>query len=98
MSIAFKILPFRNTVELFDLNTSQMLDFMNECNRRWGAENDIFAGYGCSEYFGVITFDKYGSPIKNDGKKSVVDVGIPICGATIGIFDDDGKIDFIIGK
>ena len=67
------------------------LDFMNECNHRWGAHNDVMVGYGCSEYFGVITFEKYDSPIKNDGKKSVITVGIPICGVTLGVFDENGN-------
>ena len=69
--------------------TKEQFSFMNDIAEQCSAPHEVVSGYGCSEFFGVITVDKY--EIKNTSQLSVIDVGIPIPGAIIGVFDDDGN-------
>lgn len=76
--------------------TSEQLSFMNKTAKECNAPHPIVSGYGCSEFFGVITVDKY-EVTYNPESETVIDVGIPIPGATLGIFDDDGN-ELPLGK
>lgn len=70
--------------------TKKQLAFMNSVAEKCSAPHELVSGYGCSEFFGVITVDKY--EVKNNSHISnIIDVGIPIPGATIGVFDNDGN-------
>ena len=70
--------------------TPEQLSFINEIAKKCRVQNPMDCGYGCSEFFGVITVDKH--EINYDPViKDVIDVGIPIPGATVGIFDENGK-------
>ncbi len=48
------------------------------------------SGYGCSEFFGVISVDKH-EVIYEPVSEDVIDVGIPIPGAIVGVFDENGN-------
>ena len=76
--------------------TKEQLTFMNCVAKKCSAPHYVVSGYGCSEFFGVITVDKY--EVNNDLQAlRVIDVGIPIPGATIGAFDDNGN-ELICGR
>ena len=70
--------------------TPQQLSFMNEVAKRCNAPHAIVSGYGCSEYFGVVTVDKYQIDYHSESKE-IIDVGIPIPGAVLSVFDDEGN-------
>ena len=69
--------------------TPEQLTYMNAVLSKCHAKHSIESGYGCSEFFGVITVDKHDVPYK-PLPVDVIDVGIPIIGAVIGIFDENG--------
>lgn len=70
--------------------TPEQLAYINDVAKECNIAHSLTAGYGCSEFFGVITVDKYEVDYK--GKPdSVIDVGIPIPGAVVSVFDDNGK-------
>lgn len=70
--------------------TPEQLAYINDVAKECNIAHSLTAGYGCSEFFGVITVDKYEVDYK--GKlDSVIDVGIPIPGSVVSIFDDNGK-------
>lgn len=69
--------------------TPKQLEYMNKIARECNAPNAIQTGYGCSEYFGVITFEKSGVECVSSSR-SVISVGVPMVGAVVGIFDEKG--------
>lgn len=70
--------------------TPEQLSYINKVALECNAQNAMDSGYGCSEFFGVITVDKHEINYKSK-LKDVIDVGIPIPGATVGVFDENGK-------
>lgn len=70
--------------------TPEQLRYINDTLIRCHAKHRLDSGYGCSEFFGVITVDKHEvdyTPLPVD----VIDVGIPIPGAVLGVFDEEGN-------
>lgn len=70
--------------------TPEQLRYINDTLIRYHAKHRLDSGYGCSEFFGVITVDKHEvdyTPLPIE----VIDVGIPIPGAVLGIFDEAGN-------
>lgn len=70
--------------------TPEQLQRMNETAEKQGAPHRVVSGYGCSEFFGVVTVDKYDTPHKTDNG-TVISVGIPIPGIVMAVFDEDGN-------
>jgi len=68
----------------------EQLKFMNDICWECGAPHSVVSGYGCSEFFGVITVEKYDVDHKA-AIEDVISVGIPIPGAVVGIFDEFGN-------
>ena len=71
--------------------TKEKLAWMNDILHRCGAKSDMIVGYGSSEFFGVATVDNYRHPDDKKDKKDIIESGMPIAGATVGIFDEDGN-------
>lgn len=56
------------------------------------AKDGVFTpGYGMSEVFGVLTVEKMGVPNPRPNDKDVISVGLPIPGAIVGVFDENGN-------
>lgn len=70
--------------------TPEQLTFINKIAKKCNVQNPMDSGYGCSEFFGVISVDKHGV-ICDPITKTVNDVGIPIPGAIVGVFDENGN-------
>lgn len=70
--------------------TPEQKDFINHTAKECKVETTMDCGYGCSEFFGVITVDKHEVDY-NPVLREVIDVGIPIPGATVAVFDHDGN-------
>lgn len=70
--------------------TPEQLRLINETAEKHGLKHRLVSGYGCSEFFGVVTVDKYDSPHAPDNG-TVISVGIPIPGVVISVFDDNGE-------
>ncbi|MBR2583342.1 MAG: long-chain fatty acid--CoA ligase [Oscillospiraceae bacterium] len=70
--------------------TPEQLDFINHTAKECKVKTTMDCGYGCSEFFGVITVDKHEVDYKPTVTE-VIDVGIPIPGATVAIFDQNGN-------
>ena len=70
--------------------TPEQLDFINQTAKECKVKSSMDCGYGCSEFFGVITVDKHEIDYK-PALREVIDVGIPIPGATVAVFDEEGK-------
>lgn len=70
--------------------TPEQLDYINRTLRECNAKHALDSGYGCSEYFGVMTVDKHDVD-HYSSNKNVIDVGIPIPGTSLGVFDDNGS-------
>ena len=70
--------------------TTEQLAFINSIAKECNAPRNLLSGYGCSEFFGVITVDKYEIEFTCDTSE-VIAVGIPYPGVTLGIFDDNGN-------
>lgn len=70
--------------------TPEQLRFMNNICWKCGAPHSVVSGYGCSEFFGVITVEKYAVDHRA-AIEDVISVGIPIPGAAVGIFDEYGN-------
>ena len=70
--------------------TPEQLRFINKTAKECNVQNAMDSGYGCSEFFGVISVDKHGTDYIPE-PKSVIDVGIPIPGAVVGVFDNAGN-------
>ena len=76
--------------------TPEQLKYINNTLIRCHAKHRVDTGYGCSEFFGVITVDKHDvdyTPLPIE----VIDVGIPIPGAVLGVFDEEGN-ELPVGK
>ena len=71
--------------------TPGQLQFVNDTLKECGARYPVTSGYGCSEFFGVVTVEKHGFDYQADHKHPVISVGPPIVGATIGIFDENDQ-------
>lgn len=71
--------------------TKEKLAKMNDILHRCGSKNDMVVGYGSSEFFGVASVDNYRHPDPKKNDKDIIESGMPIAGATIGIFDDNGN-------
>lgn len=69
--------------------TPEQLVYINSVLKKCNAPHQIVSGYGCSEFFGVMTVDKY--DVEYIASKSVNEVGIPIPGAVVSVFNSDGK-------
>lgn len=54
-----------------------------------GLQYDVYAGYGYSEIFGPISVAKRDED--NTSDLPVINIGLPLPGADVGIFDKDGK-------
>ena len=70
--------------------TPEQRDYINKIAKECHVASSMDSGYGCSEFFGVITVDKHEIEYKSQAK-DVIDVGIPIPGAVVAIFDDKGN-------
>ena len=70
--------------------TPEQLDFINQKAKECKVKSPMDCGYGCSEFFGVITVDKHEVDYK-PAIKDVIDVGIPIPGAIVSVFDTNGN-------
>lgn len=70
--------------------TPEQLGFINQTAKDCKVKTSMDCGYGCSEFFGVITVDKHEVDYKPT-LREVIDVGIPIPGATVAVFDEDGN-------
>lgn len=70
--------------------TPAQLDFINTVAKECNAPRSMVTGYGCSEFFGVITAGRYDVDYIGHSK-SVINVGVPISCATVGIFDGEGN-------
>ena len=70
--------------------TPEQLRFINDVMKRCRAPHELISGYGCSECFGVVTVDYYSEKPIPKGK-SVIEVGIPIPGVALGVFDEEGN-------
>ena len=70
--------------------TPEQLDFINQTANECKVKTTMDCGYGCSEFFGVITVDKHEVDYR-PVLREVIDVGIPIPGATVAVFDQDGN-------
>lgn len=70
--------------------TPEQLAFINRVAKRCNVQYPMDSGYGCSEFFGVITVDKH-EVIYNSQSEDVIDVGIPIPGAVVAVFDENGN-------
>ena len=72
--------------------TPQILDWINSSIRKRGAQRDIRVGYGFSEVFGVLSVQKYDNElVDNEKEHSVINVGIPLPGYIVGLFDENGN-------
>lgn len=71
--------------------TPGQLRFINETMKECGAPHSVTSGYGCSEFFGVVTVEKFGFDYQPEQGHPVITVGAPIIGATIGIFDENDR-------
>ena len=54
-----------------------------------GAEEEMISGYGQSELFSAVSAEKVDA--RYDCSKTIMSVGLPYAGMTIGIFDQDGN-------
>ena len=54
------------------------------------AEHMLYSGYGLSELFSAAAAEKEGNG-RYDFSKSIMSVGIPYAGISMGVFDKDGK-------
>lgn len=72
--------------------TPDILKLINSTIKERGARHDLYAGYGFSEVFGVLSVAKYNGNYKTseDGKQ-VISVGIPLPGYIVGIFNENGN-------
>ncbi len=70
--------------------TPEQLGYINDTLIKCHAKHRLDCGYGCSEFFGVITVDKHEVDYK-PLPIEVIDVGIPIPGAVLGVFDEEGN-------
>lgn len=70
--------------------TPEQRDFINKAAKECHVKSSMDSGYGCSEFFGVITVDKHEIEYKSQSE-DIIDVGIPIPGAVVAAFDKDGK-------
>ena len=61
----------------------------NEIMDKNGAQNHLFSGYGSSEVFSAAAAEKYDA--RYDYSKSIMSVGIPYAGITMGVFNNDGR-------
>lgn len=68
----------------------EQLAYINRIAVECHVQSPMDSGYGCSEFFGVISVDKHEIDYKPDNK-DVIDVGIPIPGATVAVFDEAGN-------
>lgn len=71
--------------------TPQALQHINEVLQACGSPVALTAGYGLSETFSVCTVDYAPTGFDKDYSRSVVCVGAPFPGVTVGIFDENGK-------
>lgn len=60
----------------------------NQIMKKCGAER-IYGGFGCSETFSSICFEKVGTVSNSD--KLIASAGLVQAGMTVGIFDSNGK-------
>ena len=70
--------------------TPEQRDFINRIAKECHVASTMDCGYGCSEFFGVITVDKHEIDYKSQ-VEDVIDVGIPIPGAVVAVFDKNGN-------
>ena len=72
--------------------TLEEIEWMNSILGKHSDHKTMHQGYGLSESFSVVTFDKPGLKFDEKPKNKVVaTVGIPYPGMTVGIFGEDGK-------
>ncbi len=72
--------------------TPQILDMINDTIRSRGAKRNIRVGYGFSEVFGVLSVQKYDDElVDKELKHDVINVGCPLPGYNVGLFDENGK-------
>ena len=65
-------------------------DYINRMAKKCHVASSMDCGYGCSEFFGVITVDKHEIDYQPQSE-DVIDVGIPIPGAVVAVFDPHGN-------
>ena len=71
--------------------TPQALQHINEVMEACGSSVALTSGYGLSETFSVCTVDYQPTGFNKDYSRHAVCVGAPFPGATVGIFDEEGK-------
>ena len=69
--------------------TPEILEHINDVMKKHNAPEPIHRGYGLSEVFGPICISK--SNVEYDKDLPVTNVGIPLPGFKVGIFDEDGN-------
>lgn len=73
-------------------NTPEKIDWMNRLLKENGATTTIMCGYGQSETFAPITFEKLDIElIAPQKERGVSSVGIPFPGFIVGVFDENGN-------
>ncbi len=70
--------------------TPEQRDYINTMAKDCHVRSSMDSGYGCSEFFGVITVDKHEIDYESQSE-DVIDVGIPIPGAVVSAFDQEGN-------
>ena len=70
--------------------TPEQRDYINKMAKECHVASSMDCGYGCSEFFGVITVDKHEIEYQPQSE-DVIDVGIPIPGAVVAVFDNNGN-------
>ncbi len=88
-----KSLDFLNVAVIGgDGATLEEINWMNEILGKHSDHKTMHMGYGLSESFSVVTFDKPGLKFdKEPNNKILPTIGIPYPGMTVGVFDENGK-------
>lgn len=72
--------------------TVEEINWMNDILGKHSDHKTMHQGYGLSESFSVVTFDKPGLVFENEPKnKLVATIGVPYPGMTVGVFDENGN-------
>ncbi len=72
--------------------TLEEINWMNSILGKHSDHKTMHQGYGLSESFSVVTFDKPGLVFEYEPKNKVVaTIGIPYPGMTVGVFDENGS-------
>ncbi len=69
--------------------TPGILAYINRVLKENGLKHDVYAGYGYSEVFGPLSVAK--RDMDNTSDLPVINIGMPLPGAKVGIFDEEGN-------